>query len=339
MFPPITNRNFGPGSLRLVLALAVVISHLSAFEIGRPAVFLFFVISGYWIAKNLDTPELNRKLVKIFLVSRILRIAIPFVAAYLLTAASFAALDISPLRWTGIGLLGVASHGEDLLGVSWSLDIELQFYLIAPLIALAWPSGRVLLVATICATALGWFLQLSQGIWTALSYAPCFIAGMAIARTGFVVTRGQARWSLTLFVIAGLLVAMLPQTNAYLIRTAPTTWPSDWFGMLWTALLLPYLAWLLPQTSTRADRMRGDFSYALYLIHWPVIAVVRPHLWPLELLDLCLMLVAILTVSGLFFSLIDRPANRLRGRLVAKLSAHPATINSQDRPMNIVRRA
>ncbi len=338
--PPSANRrDFGSGSLRLLLALAVVTSHLSAFEIGRPAVFLFFAISGYWIAKNLEMPELNRKLVKIFLVSRILRIAVPFFAAYLIAAACFAALGAGPLKLPGISLLGVASHGQDLLGVSWSLDIELQFYLIAPLIVIAWPSGRVLLAAVVLATVIGWYLQIMHGIWTALSYAPCFMAGMAAARMRLAVSRAQAHLSVAVFLLAGISAALMPATQAYLIRTAATPWPSDWFGMIWTALLLPYAIWLLTQPSSRADRARGDFSYAIYLIHWPVIALVRPYLWPLSPVDLCLVLAAILAASGLFFAAIDRPANRLRLKLVARLSAHPAAIDGQDRAMDIIRRA
>ena len=37
----------GPGSLRLLLALAVVGSHVSEIGAGRPAVMIFFIISGY----------------------------------------------------------------------------------------------------------------------------------------------------------------------------------------------------------------------------------------------------------------------------------------------------
>ena len=42
---------FGPGLLRLTLALFVVVSHLTRYEIGRPAVFVFFMLSGYWVMK------------------------------------------------------------------------------------------------------------------------------------------------------------------------------------------------------------------------------------------------------------------------------------------------
>lgn len=109
--------------------------------------------------------------------------------------------------------------------------------------------------------------------------------------------------------------------------------------MVWTALLLPYLAWQLRQTSAGSDRMLGDFSYALYLLHWPVIALIRPYLWPLDMLDRCVLLVLITAIAALFFKGIDRPANRARLTFIARLSPHPTAIDGQDRSVNIIRRA
>jgi len=40
-----------PGLFRFLLALAVVVSHLSKLDIGRMAVLLFFFLSGYWVSK------------------------------------------------------------------------------------------------------------------------------------------------------------------------------------------------------------------------------------------------------------------------------------------------
>ena len=44
----------GPGFFRLFLAAAVVVSHLSNLEIGRPAVFAFFALSGFWVMRMYD---------------------------------------------------------------------------------------------------------------------------------------------------------------------------------------------------------------------------------------------------------------------------------------------
>ena len=44
-------RLLGPGMLRFILAAMVVVSHLTSLNIGRPAVLLFFMISGFWVTR------------------------------------------------------------------------------------------------------------------------------------------------------------------------------------------------------------------------------------------------------------------------------------------------
>ena len=38
-----------PGTFRLLLALLVVLDHFTGIMVGRAAVYLFFVLSGFWI--------------------------------------------------------------------------------------------------------------------------------------------------------------------------------------------------------------------------------------------------------------------------------------------------
>ena len=87
---------------------------------------------------------------------------------------------------TGLTLFGVASTHLDVLGTSWSLDIELQFYLLVPLIwaglELCQRRGYRIMPIGITAglTALGWFVQMRYGAWSVLSYLPPFLAGSLI---------------------------------------------------------------------------------------------------------------------------------------------------------------
>ena len=41
----------GPGFFRLILATLVFLHHTSSIALGEMAVIVFFVLSGYWIAK------------------------------------------------------------------------------------------------------------------------------------------------------------------------------------------------------------------------------------------------------------------------------------------------
>ena len=48
---PLSTFRLGPGAVRLLLAAVVVVSHLSAINLGRPAVMIFFMISGFWVTR------------------------------------------------------------------------------------------------------------------------------------------------------------------------------------------------------------------------------------------------------------------------------------------------
>src|ERR1017187_6680647 len=52
--PDLNIKILKPGAYRLFLALMVLVSHSSRFDLGPWAVFSFFVLSGYWIYRMWD---------------------------------------------------------------------------------------------------------------------------------------------------------------------------------------------------------------------------------------------------------------------------------------------
>ena len=82
-------------------------------------------------------------------------------------------------------LIGIATSGRDPVGVSWSLDIELQFYLIVPLVVLGLAGRlplRLFVIAGLVMTAVG---LVASGCSIAsgqphLLYLPAFLAGALI---------------------------------------------------------------------------------------------------------------------------------------------------------------
>ena len=157
------------------------------------------------------------------------------------------------------------------------------------------------------------------GIWTALAYTPCFLLGMALWHRQWHFTGQQALLSLAGFAIAGAVVASHPNLQSFLFRHLPNPVHEDWFGMVWVAFLIPALGWVLGQKSSQTDRRLGDLSYALYLVHWPVITMVRPGLLPLDMTDRGILLSIIFATSLFFFMLIDRPLDACRRKLIARL--------------------
>lgn len=309
--------SIGPGQFRLLLAALVVFSHMSPFEIGRPAVFAFFALSGYWVMRMYAEKYRPVGGIWYFYVSRILRIWLPFATAYFLVILCYELFAVDkPLSvlW-GLSLLGLASTGHDVLGTSWSLDIELQFYLAVPVLfaILSRPLSMSLLIGCVAALCvIGWALQLVFEIWTFLSYLPAFVAGALIWRHDFRPPKALVWGGVALFVIVGTLVFIVPETHALLRRDMLSPFHEDWFGMIWVGCLIPFIAHNVHQPSSSFDMHLGNFSFALYITHWPIIALIRPMLNPLSIADRIMILLVIIAISVAFYVIVDRTLERVR---------------------------
>ncbi len=62
-----------PGMFRLVLALLVLLSHISRLQSGRIAVVLFFLLSGFWVSSLWLRKERQAHILR-FYANRFLRI-------------------------------------------------------------------------------------------------------------------------------------------------------------------------------------------------------------------------------------------------------------------------
>ncbi|OYW14649.1 MAG: hypothetical protein B7Z50_03625 [Sphingomonadales bacterium 12-62-5] len=189
-------RLLGPGMLRFILAAMVVVSHLTSLNIGRPAVLLFFMLSGYWVSRLLAGWQAS---VPAFYVSRTLRVwplyAVVTVLAWLLHAHAEAVRPDS--LWSALTLLGLAARSGDVIGVSWSLDIELQFYLAIPLITLAAQRLQPVALLALAVAAFGVGIALfAAHVPTLLFYLPAFLAGFAFHRLRWQPSASQVRASL-----------------------------------------------------------------------------------------------------------------------------------------------
>lgn len=164
-----------------------------------------------------------------------------------------------------------------MIGVSWSLHIELQFYLALPLLApllIHLRRAEVWLLALI-----GWVVGIglmSAGLVTALFYLPAFSGGAWLAESCWKATDGQAFASVLLFMAAGAGLALLPQAREVLLKNGIET-PNMAVQLAhlgWPVLLQPVVAWSLHQYSSRQDLWAGDLSFSLYLVHTPVITAM-----------------------------------------------------------------
>lgn len=307
---------FGPGLLRFLLAALVVVSHLSSLNVGRPAVLLFFMLSGYWVSRLLAGWQAG---VPSFIASRTLRVwplyAVVTVLAWLLHAHAEAQRPES--LWSALILLGLAARPGDVLGVSWSLDIEMQFYLAIPLIALAVQRFKPvwLLVGAAVAFGLGiWLFTLR--VPTLLFYLPAFLAGFAFYHLRWQPAPGLVRASLIAALGFGLLVAVVPAWNGLLFKSAFTDSMAGNLGhMAWVLLLAPLVAWNINQPSDRLDRWLGDLSFPLYLVHLPVVRLMGETMPAMGDAGKPVAVGVIMLASIAVFMGIDRPLEARRQRL------------------------
>ena len=135
--------SLGPGAFRLFLASVVVVHHSFPFRAGSWAVYVFFILSGYWITKMWHSRYVRtRNPYLTFLVSRWWRLAPVFLicsviglfSAVLLNDRSAFLLLQDPVWWLRQFPIAGSTYGVRILAPSWSLDVEMQFYLLAPLI-------------------------------------------------------------------------------------------------------------------------------------------------------------------------------------------------------------
>ena len=299
----------------MLLAAAVVVNHLTVLPLGLSAVLLFFVLSGYWVA-DLWARTTGPDRLATFFLGRALRIW----PVYLAVMATSALFHQRLPSLNEIALLGAASHGAaPLIGTEWSLDIELQFYALLPLLVLtATRLNRATIIVLTLATAwLGVWIEHRFGLVTVMKFLPAFAIGMAISHFRWQPSRRVALGSLVAFAAWVVASALLWENQPATMANVFGPWDDHAIAALWVAPLLPYVAASVAAPSRPADRRIGDLSYPLYLVHLPVIALIE-QFWDWRTLSgFAGALTTIALATALLWMMVDRPAEAFRKRLLA----------------------
>lgn len=324
----------GPGLVRVALAMMVMVEHVSRFEIGSVAVMVFFMLSGYWVMRMFDEKyrHMARPLAT-FYVSRFLRVWLLYVTVFLIAMAVLALAfgRYDPATWAALPILGVATHDRDIIGISWSLDIELQFYILLPLL---WAiTGRLragadwglFALGVLALSGLGWTLLYSTGITLVPVYLPLFVAGAAIHVLRLRAPSWMAVLSVAAFFLAGAAVYLVPELRPFVIYGTENPNHNKLFALLWAGTLLPFVAWNVHRPSGRLDRHLGNLSYAIYLVHYPMIIAGR-ELVGRDMTDpeKLVVLLGAPVVALAVYLVFDRRYEHLRRRVVRGLQAKPA---------------
>lgn len=167
-------------------------------DYGSLGVALFFLVSGFVIPFSLDRLGVTVRGRTAFLIARAFRLWPTYLAAIGVTFASLfaiAAISGVPRSYSWIEIIAQLSLFRDWLGtteiggITWTLEVEVKFYLLAAIFApvlLFRPWLVILGVGALAALggALGVKLPQAGPHWTNLLFAPQFVSFMLIG-TGF----------------------------------------------------------------------------------------------------------------------------------------------------------
>jgi peptidoglycan/LPS O-acetylase OafA/YrhL len=342
-----------PGLFRLALASTVFVSHIFPLDIGSACVYLFFMLSGYWIwVMWFKEYHLLEQRWSVFMVSRLWRLLPVYFTTLLLLVLCIWPLGLyhyAPphgFNWPTIQFyiaqLTLLSHaqladGDRMIANAWSLDIELQFYLVAPLVIwllcarTARGPVRALLVA-ISIAGLAYFLRylvpdVSAG--TLPVYFGFFLVGLLSASCDWRPTRRQVRCSEIAIGLALLMFVAVPATRSIFLLGRFSGPLSDFnaLGNLVLAFILaPYAMATVRQRQGKRDRLFGALSYEVYVVHGAAISVyfaATEYLsFARHLPYMVLLLAVTITLSLLIFRFVDQPAERLRRAYVGRQRRH-----------------
>jgi peptidoglycan/LPS O-acetylase OafA/YrhL len=311
----------GPGAFRFALALLVFVNHTSRVDLGYSAVLIFFMLSGYWIFTMWTARYARaRNPYLTFLVSRMWRLW----PAFLLSSAIAWPLAIwnheippgTSLLYQLVPSVFIIGYSLDWhpIGPAWSLDIEAQFYLIAPIVVALVARYRAGLVIASAACSLAAVLLSAE--WSVAYYVVFFAIGMAAASAQWRPSRRLAWGALALAVtlilawLASPLRGELADSDDYLALRAAE--------VVFALTMIPWTIHTASQRETKLDRSLGDLSYLFYILHEPLYRALNfetpTHLG--RVLMKLGVLGIILVISSIVWLVLDRPSNRLRSKWV-----------------------
>jgi peptidoglycan/LPS O-acetylase OafA/YrhL len=327
-----------PGLVRFLLASLVVFFHITKFVfIGPLAVFCFFILSGYWVSLMYENKYSKKKnSLLIFYGSRILRLAPVF---YLVSALTYlliyiynpeslfflahVSIDTVIFWFSNVFFLGYSQLHFQPLVPAWSLDIELQFYLLLPFLLLLMKSK----LNSIYCIAISLILSLLLIIFfldlfiskTILKYLVYFLIGVAIYKFKIKFDKSTEMGFTILFL--GILLIHYAVPNLYsLVKTVSNSY-NELFNILTSFLLIPLLTNSVLRKSDLNDMSLGGMSYALYLSHWMFIIPYNYYIKDINKMEripysLFYLLITYL-FSFLIFKYFDTPIDNKRKAWVA----------------------
>jgi exopolysaccharide production protein ExoZ len=355
-------------ALRAIAALAVLVTHIAQNEsaalndpisptwmaVGASGVDLFFVISGVvmvYVTRQASSSYSPLEIAR-FLYSRVTRIYPTYWAVSIAVILGYLVLPIDLTRSLDdfnivASLLLLPDTQPPVLLIGWTLIHEMYFYLAFALMLAApcrWLPALLglWLGAVVSAQAFG----LSDiNPWTAIAFHPLtleFILGCVV---GLLVVSGRRAYGaaalglgLVWWLSAGVMLAPYDSfTDVPMGWERVAAWGAPAALIIYGAICLELDHNIHPNKTLA--RM-GDWSYALYLCHLPIIVALRsawpsngPELGPFDnILMMTVAALACLAVAALAFYGFEKPTLRLARRVGTSVFKSDRPAGAHTRP-------
>ena len=326
--------------LRALAVIFVVIFHIQHQWLpgGFIGVDMFFVISGFLISKAL-IKQLDNKSFNYFefILGRVKRI-VPAYFVMLLLCTFLAMFVLIPsdaetflyqLRRTIIFISNqLFASGEDYFGAksyensllhTWSLSIEMQFYVILPLIMMFLPKSIYKWILGLFALVILAYTQYQIDVlnnkpamyFSVLARSAEFVIGIAInfiPSSKYLNKRYKSFIGILALLALSVSCIFINENSAFpgllalpaCIATALLIWIEN--SKINTVLGRKPLAFI------------GQISYSLYLWHWPILALYRYYhnRYDLSLIEIMLLCVGMIILSVLSFYFIEEPFRKTK---------------------------
>jgi len=301
---------------------------------GYLAVQTFFVLSGFVLARTYRDSDWSRRHLLRYAAARAARIYPVYFISLLLISPQIVA-EFTPAKTPILvehGLLIQAWFGRIPVNwniPAWTLSCEIFFYLSFPLAAIlmaraGWRQAIALALGATCLTRVLYACGVSDQLKPVVHLADFFM-GIAAAR-GFELIRKRG-WT---FSGAWLYLPALALGALFIARIDWLPPRVDLNTMLRpiNALLLLGFALggggLARALSTPATVFLGQASYAMYILHMPILFWYARYT---RALSATIYVIAVIAIASVVYKWIEEPANRwIRGRVKTALEPPMRTV-------------
>lgn len=313
--------------------MLVFVHHFSGLGFGPYAVYVFFVLSGFWVQTMwTERYAKTRDPYVTYMISRIWRLApvMALVSAITIVLLPLGGVPIeqvfaaNPLHLlvSSVVLLGYSWLPYGPVGSAWSLDVEMQFYIVAPFlapaIASAWGRRWLIVGSALCS-----ILFAAVAVTPMLpKYIFFFVVGMAAARTRWKPSGRFAALSAGVFLLLVVGLAITPWRDILIGGANPSVHHLQWnqtYNVVLGMTSIPFAIYTTRQRSDAPDRMMADLSYIIYLLHWVAMQwffrINGPFAMRLQFAAISFLVVP--TAAWAIWRFYDKPFNVARARWVA----------------------